>query len=122
MLAVPVLAGSGAYALADCFSWKEGLDQRLFRAKAFYAAIAVATMAGVGLTFTSLDPVRALYWSAVVNGVLAAPVMMVIMLIASNPDVMGRFTLKPSLRMLGWLATLIMFAASISFFLLARTT
>ena len=122
LLAVPVLAGSGAYALADCFSWQEGLDQRLFRAKAFYAAIAVATMAGVGLTFTSLDPVRALYWSAVVNGVLAAPVMMVIMLISSNTDVMGRFTPKLGLRILGWLATLIMFAASVGFFLLARTT
>jgi NRAMP (natural resistance-associated macrophage protein)-like metal ion transporter len=116
LLAVPVLAGSGAYALADCFRWREGLDQRLFRAKAFYAAIAVATMAGVGLNFTSVDPVKALYWSAVVNGVLAAPVMTTVMLIATNRNVMGQLTLRPGLRILGWFATAIMFGASIGFF------
>ena len=72
LLAVPVLAGSSAFALSEAFDWQEGLDRRLLQAKAFYATIAVSTMAGVGLNFAALDPVKALYWSAVVNGVLAA--------------------------------------------------
>ena len=84
LLAVPVLAGSAAYAVSEAFHWREGLDRRLLQAKSFYATIAVATMAGVGLNFTALDPVKALYYSAVVNGVLAAPVMVVVMLIAAT--------------------------------------
>jgi Mn2+/Fe2+ NRAMP family transporter len=117
LLAVPVLAGSGAYALSEAFHWSEGLDRRLLQAKSFYAAIAVSTMAGVGLNFTQLDPVKALYWSAVVNGVLAAPVMAV-MLIAANGRIMGRLTLPISMQVLGWLATLVMVIASIGFFIL----
>ena len=84
LLAVPVLAGSAAYAVSEAFGWREGLDLRLTQAKWFYATIAIATMAGVGLNFTRLDPVKALYWSAVVNGVLAAPVMAAVMLVAAN--------------------------------------
>ena len=118
LLAVPVLAGSGAYALSETFQWPEGLDRRPLQARAFYAAIAVSTLAGVALNFTQLDPVRALYWSAVVNGVLAAPVMAVIMLIAGNGRIMGRLTLPTSMLALGWLATLVMLAASIGFFVL----
>jgi NRAMP (natural resistance-associated macrophage protein)-like metal ion transporter len=118
LLAVPVLAGSAAYAVSEAFRWREGLDRRLFQAKSFYAVIAVATMAGVGLNFTSLDPVRALYWSAVVNGVLAAPVMAVLMLIAANPRAMGRLTLPLPMMTMGWTATLVMLAASIGFFVL----
>jgi len=118
LLAVPVLAGSGAYALAETFSWKEGLDRRLFQAKSFYAAIAVSTMVGVGLNFTSLDPVKALYWSAVVNGVLAAPVMAVVMLMSGNQRIMGRLTLPRPMLIVGWMATLIMLTASVAFFVL----
>jgi Mn2+/Fe2+ NRAMP family transporter len=118
LLAVPVLAGSGAYALAESFRWNEGLDRRLFKAKAFYAAIAVATLMGVALNFTSLDPVKALYWSAVVNGVLAAPVMAVVMLMARNKKIMGQLTLPRPMFLLGWGATLIMLFASIGFFVL----
>jgi NRAMP (natural resistance-associated macrophage protein)-like metal ion transporter len=118
LLAVPVLAGSGAYALAETFRWREGLNNKLGHAKLFYAAIAVATMIGVALNFTSLDPVKALYWSAVVNGVLAAPVMAVIMLAANNPRVMGTLTLPRPMLIMGWLATLIMLVASIGFFVL----
>lgn len=118
LLAVPVLAGSAAYALSETFRWQEGLDWRLFQAKSFYAVIAVATMAGVGLNFTPLDPVRALYWSAVVNGVLAAPVMAVLMLIASNGRIMGRLTIPRSMQAFGWIATALMLAASIGFFVL----
>lgn len=118
LLAVPVLAGSAAYALAEAFKWREGLDMRLFQAKSFYATIAVATMAGVGLNFMPLDPVRALYWSAVVNGVLAAPVMAVLMLIAGNGRIMGRLTASRAMLTGGWVATALMVAASIGFFVL----
>jgi len=118
LLAVPVLAGSAAYALSETFKLPEGLDRRLLQAKSFYAAIAVATMAGVGLNFTPLDPVRALYWSAVVNGVLAAPVMGVIMLIAGNGRIMGRLTIPRGMLAGGWIATALMLAASIGFFVL----
>jgi len=118
LLAVPVLAGSAAYALSEAFRWREGLDMRLFQAKSFYATIAVATMAGVGLNFTPLDSVRALYWSAVVNGVLAAPVMAVLMLIAGNGRIMGRLTASRAMLVSGWVATALMLAASIGFFVL----
>lgn len=118
LLAVPVLAGSGAYALSEAFGWAQGLDRRPLQARAFYATIAVSTLAGVALNFTPLDPVRALYWSAVVNGVLAAPVMAAIMLIAGNGRIMGRLALPTPMLALGWLATLIMLAASVGFFVL----
>ncbi len=118
LLAVPVLAGSAAYALSEAFKWRQGLDRNLLQAKSFYATIAVATMAGVALNFTPLDPVRALYWSAVVNGVLAAPVMAVLMLIAGNGRIMGRLTVPRGMLAAGWLATVIMTAASIGFFVL----
>jgi NRAMP (natural resistance-associated macrophage protein)-like metal ion transporter len=118
LLAVPVLAGSGAYAIAETFKWREGLDKRMLHAKLFYAAIAISTLAGIALNFTSLDPVKALYWAAVVNGVLAAPVMAVIMLLAGNPKVMGSLVLPRSMMVIGWLATLIMLTASICFFVL----
>ena len=118
LLAVPVLAGSSAYALSEAFKWRHGLDRRLLQAKSFYATIAVSTMVGVGLNFTRLDPVKALYWSAVVNGVLAAPVMTVIMLLASNGRIMGRLTLSLPMLIGGWLATAVMLTASIGFFVL----
>ena len=117
MLAVPVLAGSAAYAISEVFGWREGLDRRPREAKAFYATIAAATLAGVALNFTSIDPVKALYWSAVVNGVLAAPLMAVMMVVAMNPRVMGRLTLPPSLLIMGWLATAVMALATIGFFI-----
>ena len=118
LLAVPVLAGSGAYALSETLRWRRGLDRRLLQAKSFYATIAVSTMAGVGLNFTSLDPVKALYWSAVLNGIIAAPVMAVVMFVASNGRIMGRLTISKPMQVGGWLATLVMAAASIGFFVL----
>jgi NRAMP (natural resistance-associated macrophage protein)-like metal ion transporter len=116
MLAVPVLAGSAAYADAEVFQWQGSLDSRPRQARAFYGTIAVATLGGVALNFTALDPIKALYWSAVVNGVLAAPLMAVILLIATNPRVMGRLTLSAPMRAAGWLATAVMVAATIGFF------
>jgi Mn2+/Fe2+ NRAMP family transporter len=118
MLAVPVLAGSAAYGVSEVFAWTEGLDHKLHEAKAFYATIALATFAGVGLNFTGIDPVKALYWSAVLNGLLAAPLMAVMMLIATNPKAMGDLTLTPALRVVGWLATAAMALASICFFVI----
>ena len=118
MLAVPVLAGSAAYGVSEVFRWTEGLDRRPKEAKAFYATIAAATLAGVALNFTPLDPVKALYWSAVVNGVLATPLMAVMMMIASNRHIMGRLTLPAPMRVVGWLATAVMALASAAFFLI----
>ncbi|MDR6870376.1 NRAMP (natural resistance-associated macrophage protein)-like metal ion transporter [Bosea sp. BE125] len=118
MLAIPVLAGSVAYAVSETFRWPEGLDHRPHEAKAFYAAIAMATLAGLALNFVGIDEIKALYWSAVLNGVLAAPLMVVIMLVATNRRVMGRLILPRSLAVVGWLATVVMATATAGFFLL----
>ena len=118
MLAVPVLAGSVAYAVSETFGWTEGLDRRPREARAFYATIAVATLGGVALNSASFDEVKALYWSAVINGVLAAPLMAVIMLVAMNRRIMGRLTLPPFLVVAGWAATAVMALATLDFVLL----
>jgi len=104
--------------LSEAFSWHKGLDRRLQEAKAFYATIAVSTLVGVALNFTSLDPVKALCWSAVVNGIVAAPVMVAIMLLAGNGRVMGRLTVPINLRVAGWTAAAIMLLAGIGFLVL----
>lgn len=116
MLAVPVLAGSAAYAVVESFDWSSGLDKKLHEAKEFYAIIALATLGGVLLNFTSIDPIKALFWSAVINGVIALPIMVVMMLLGSNERVMGRFTIGKRLRWLGWLATAVMGAAVVAMF------
>ncbi len=121
MLAVPVLAGSAAYAVAELFGWKEGLSRKPKEAKAFYATIAIATLGGVALNMTPIDPVRALYWAAVVNGLLAAPLMALMMLIATNPRAMGRLTLPRSMVYAGWLATGVMAAASLAFLMMSAS-
>lgn len=118
LLAVPVLAGSAAYAVSEVFGWAESLDARPNDARAFYATIAVATLLGAALNFVGLDPVRALYWAAVVNGVLAAPLMAVMMLIVRNPKVMGRLTVSRAMAIWGWTATAVMALASLAFFVL----
>ena len=108
MLAVPVLAGATAYAVADSFSWRQGLDRKLFEAKEFYAIIAFATLGGTLLDFTPIDPIKALFWSAVINGVIAVPIMIVMMVMAVRPQVMGPFVIRRRLQFLGWLATVAM--------------
>ncbi len=102
MLAVPVLASSAAYAVAEAFDWTEGLERQWFEAKRFYAIIAIATIVGTGLDFTPIDPMKALYWSAVINGVVAVPIMVGLMLLASKKEVMGAFTSGPKTRWFGW--------------------
>ena len=111
LLALPVLAGSAAYAVGETLGWRVGLAQRPGRAPAFYGTIAVATLIGAGLNFTPLDPIKALFWSAVINGVAAVPIMAMIMLMASRKAVMGQFTLTRWLTAFGWLATAVMAAA-----------
>jgi len=105
MLAVPVLAGSGAYAIGETLGWTTGLDRKPLDAKAFYGTIAVSTLVGIGINFVGLDPIKALFWSAVINGVVAAPLMAIIMLMAARRDVMGRFVLPWGLWAVGWLCT-----------------
>jgi NRAMP (natural resistance-associated macrophage protein)-like metal ion transporter len=116
LLALPVLAGSAAYALGEALHWRVGLAQRPGRARAFYGTIAGATLVGMIVNFTPLDPIKALFWSAVINGLVAVPIMVMIMLMASRASVMGQFTLPPMLKILGWLATAVMIAAAIGMF------
>jgi NRAMP (natural resistance-associated macrophage protein)-like metal ion transporter len=105
LLAVPVLAGSGAYALGEALGWTTGLDRKPLDAKAFYGTIAVSTLIGIGINFIGLDPIKALFWSAVINGVVAVPLMAIIMLLAMRVDVMGRFVLPRPLWAMGWFCT-----------------
>jgi NRAMP (natural resistance-associated macrophage protein)-like metal ion transporter len=113
LLAVPVLAGSAAYAMGEALGWHVGLARKLGRAPSFYATIALATIIGAALNFTPIDPIRALFWSAVINGVVAVPVMVMMMLLASRPKIMGRFTLTRALKGVGWTATGVMALAAV---------
>ncbi|WP_319945973.1 divalent metal cation transporter [Mesorhizobium sp. AR07] len=112
LLAIPVLAGSAGYALGEARKWPTGLDRKPLEAKAFYATIAVATVLGALLNFTPVNPIKALYWSAVVNGVVAVPVMAVMMLMTARPDIMGKSTVPLAMRIIGWIATAVMAAAA----------
>ncbi len=116
LLAVPVLAGSAAYGVAETFGWRASLEMRPKKAKQFYGVLAVATVIGLALNFVGLNPIRALFWSAVINGVVSVPLMIVTMRMAANRKVMGEFTLPPYLRVMGWVATAVMAAASVGLF------
>jgi Mn2+/Fe2+ NRAMP family transporter len=116
MLALPVLAGSSAYALGETLQWTTGLEKTPQRAPRFYLVIAVSTVLGVAINFLRVSPIRALFWSAVVNGVASAPIMIAIMILASRRSVMGRFTLPYRLLALGWAATAVMTAAALALF------
>ena len=116
LLALPVLAGSSAYALGEVFGWHVGLTRKPGRAKRFYGMIAAATLVGGALNFTPIDPIKALFWSAVINGVVAVPVMIMMMLLAHNPKAMGAFRLPRMLSIIGWLATATMALAAIGMF------
>lgn len=108
LLAVPILAGSAGYAVAEAFRWRIGLGRQPLEARGFYMILTVATLLGVALNFTPLDPIKALFWSAVINGVISVPIMAVIVLMAARSDVMGRFVINRRLQVLGWLATAVM--------------
>ena len=114
MLAVPVLAGSAAYAVAESMKWPIGHGLKPLEAKGFYGIITVATLLGVALDFTPIDPFKALYWAAILNGVIAVPIMAVMMRMAVRPDIMGPFVIRRPLQRLGWFATLLMGGAVVA--------
>jgi Mn2+/Fe2+ NRAMP family transporter len=105
LLAVPVLAGSSAYALAEAMQWEAGLSRSPNEARQFYATIVGGTVIGVGINFINIDPIKALFWSAVINGVAAVPLMVVMMIMTMQSKVMGRFTLPRWLWAIGWVST-----------------
>ena len=115
LLAVPVLAGSAGYAVAETFRWSASLEKKARQAPKFYLIIAGATMIGLSLNFIGLNPIRALYWSAILNGIVATPLMIMMMVISSSRAVVGDFTLPVYLRIVGWAATAVMFLASAGF-------
>jgi NRAMP (natural resistance-associated macrophage protein)-like metal ion transporter len=117
LLAVPVLAGSTAYALAETFRWRLGLARTWREAPGFYGVLSLATLLGVGIGFTHIDPIKALFWSAVINGVIAVPIMAVMMLMATRRDIMGPFTAKRRTKILGWIGVIVMAAAVFAMFL-----
>jgi NRAMP (natural resistance-associated macrophage protein)-like metal ion transporter len=116
LLAVPVLAGSAAYGVAEAFNEPSGLEHKVPRAKLFYIVLIVAGALGLALNVLPIDPVKALYWSAVINGVAAVPIMVAIMIFSMSLRDMGKFVLPPWLQVLGWAATLVMAAAAIVMF------
>ena len=110
---VPVLAGSAAYAIAEAMGWPGGLASKAADARGFYGVIAVSMIAGLGLGFTSINPIKALFYSAVINGVVAVPLMVLILLLAMRPSVLGAYTASRSSLALGWITVLLMAAASV---------
>ncbi|MGF6778622.1 NRAMP family divalent metal transporter [Paraburkholderia sp. GAS334] len=117
MIGVPVLAGSAAYALSETMGWKEGLERKANDARGFYGVIAVSVLAGFAIQYSPVSPMKALFWSAVINGVVAVPLMVVIIVLVSTKRVMGVYTAGRTLVFLGWLATAIMGAAAIRMFM-----
>lgn len=113
LLALPVLAGSCAFALGETFGWTVGLGRQPRQAKAFYATIAVATLLGVGLNVSPIDPIKALFYAAVINGIVATPVMVLMMHLSSHKAAMGDLKLHSGLKLAGWSATAVMAMATI---------
>jgi NRAMP (natural resistance-associated macrophage protein)-like metal ion transporter len=118
LLAVPVLAGSAAYAVAESFRWPIGLGLPLAKARGFYAILTFATLLGVAIDFSGIDSIKALLWAAVINGVVSVPIMAVMMALAARPAVMGPFVIRKRLKVLGWVATGVMAAAVAMMFVL----
>jgi NRAMP (natural resistance-associated macrophage protein)-like metal ion transporter len=118
LLAVPVLAGSAAYAVAESFRWPIGLGLTLAEARGFYLILSAATVLGIAIDLSGVDSIKMLLWAAIVNGVISVPIMVVMMLLASRPAVMGPFVVKRRLWILGWFATAVMAAAVIAMFAL----
>jgi NRAMP (natural resistance-associated macrophage protein)-like metal ion transporter len=118
LLAIPILAGSAAYAAAEARGWQTGLERPLAEAQPFYIVIAVAIVLGIAVDFSPLDPIKALIWSAVLNGVIVVPIMAAMMVVASRRKIMGDFVAALWQRLLGWTATAIMAAAAIAMFIM----
>jgi Mn2+/Fe2+ NRAMP family transporter len=112
LIGVPVLAGSAAYAFSEAMGWQEGLELKAKDARGFYGVIVVSVLLATALEYTPINPMRALFWSAVINGVVAVPLLAVITLLVSKPAVMGRYTASREIVALGWVTTIVMaFAA-----------
>ena len=122
LLAVPVLAGSAAYAVAESFQWRDSLEDKPRQAPKFYAVLAAAMLIGISLNFLGMNPIRALFWSAVLNGVVAVPLMIVLMHMSSNPKITGTFKPPLYVTIVGWAATAVMFLAALGFFIGALHT
>lgn len=118
LLAVPVLAGSTSYAAAETFDWEKGLEKPFTGARNFYLVIIASMVIAVGVVFSPLDPIKALFWSAVINGIIAVPILGAMMVLASRRDEMGVFVATPAQRIFGWLATLVMGGAAVGMFVL----
>lgn len=118
LIGVPVLAASGAYALAEAMGWHEGLERKWRDARGFYAIIGVSVLAGLGIQYSPISPMKALFWSAVINGVVAVPLLVVILLLVSKRAVMGAFTASGPLRLLGWMTVAVMGVAAVGMFAL----
>jgi Mn2+/Fe2+ NRAMP family transporter len=116
MLAIPVLSGSAAFAMGEALHWRTGLEDKPEQAPRFYLAIAIATVVGMMFNFFGVNPIRALVWAAMVNGILAAPVMAVILHMARRQEVMGKFVISRPLLAFGLAATLVMLGASLGVF------
>jgi NRAMP (natural resistance-associated macrophage protein)-like metal ion transporter len=116
MLAVPVLAGSAAYAVTESFRWRNGLDLKVVEAREFYGIIALATLGGILLDFAPVDPIKALVLSAQINGVIAVPIMTVMMMLAHNAKIMGQFTLSSRHTLTGWFGVAVMLVAVVAMF------
>ncbi|OYX74041.1 MAG: iron transporter [Caulobacter sp. 32-67-35] len=119
LLAVPVLAGSAAYAVCESRGWRIGLERKPREAVGFYTIIGLATLVGVAVDYSPLDPIRALFWSAVLNGVVSVPLMAAMMILVSRKDEMGQFVAPLPLRVVGWFATACMGTAAITMFVLS---
>jgi len=120
LLAVPVLAASASFAIAEVFGWRSGLDLTPRRGRYFYIVFGGAVVAGMALNFAGTSPIRMLFLSALLNGLLAPPLLLLVMLVGSNPAIMGKRTNGPWLNVLGWLTTALMFFAAIAFFVTSR--
>ena len=117
LIGVPVLAGSAAYAVAEAVGWKSSLERSAQDARGFYGVIAVSVLAGLVIQYSPISPMMALFWSAVINGVVAVPLLVVITLIASKKSVMGAFTASPPIVILGWITTAVMGVAAVRMFI-----
>lgn len=120
LLAVPVLAGAAAYSVAETFRWRGSLQRKPHKAKRFYGVLTAATLIGLSLNLVKIDPIRALFWSAIINGVVAVPVMVVVMLLSANRKIMGEFGVPILLKTVGWIATAAMFLATVAMFVTLR--
>jgi NRAMP (natural resistance-associated macrophage protein)-like metal ion transporter len=117
LIGVPVLAGSAAYALSEAVGWKFGLERKATGARGFYGVIAVSMLAGLVIQYSPISPMKALFWSAVINGIVAVPLMVVIILLVSKKSIMGAFTAGRPIVVLGWIATAVMGAAAVCMFM-----